>query len=243
MNIAWVPRMRRMRMLPLAALAALCVSAGAARADYVSSPYSFTAITNNNLGAPEALEAQVKMEVRGTSLSAETVTFRFYVDFDVKDAVAMSLTDVYFDDGTILGATLSVTESVGVAFTPPAKPEDLPGGNSIDPKFETTKGFSAVADSPNVLANGVNAKGEYVDFTFALIDDQTVQDVLDDLASGVLRVGVHVQGIAPAGGSEAGITGGGPPHVVPGPTVVPLALSCAAFGLFLRRRQRRMQIA
>lgn len=241
MNIAWIPRMRRTCMLPLAALAALCVSAGAAKADFVSSPYSFTAITNNNAGAPEALEAQVKMEVRGTSTSATSVTFRFYVDFSVKDPVAMSLTDVYFDDGTLFGIS-SIAGSSGVSFDDPASPPDLPGGNSIDPKFETTKNFSADSDTP-VLANGVNAAGEYLDVTFQLLTGKTLQDTIDALASGELRVGVHVQGIAPAGGSEAGVTGGDPPHVVPGPTVLPLALSCAAFGLFLRRRQRRMQTA
>jgi len=227
-------------MLPLAALAALCICAGAAEADPVNQTYSFTTITNNNAAASDALEAQVKMSITGDSADT-TVTFRFYVDFSVSGAVAMSITDVYFDDGTLLGIS-SISGSSGVSFDDPAKPEDIPGGKNVDPPFETTKGFSADADSP-VSANGVNASGEFLEITFDLINGKTLEDTIAALASGELRVGVHVQSIAPLGGSEAGITGGGPPTIVPGPTVVPLALSCAAFGLFLRRRQRRMQTA
>jgi PEP-CTERM motif len=82
----------------------------------------------------------------------------------------------------------------------------LPGGNNLSPPFETTEGFSADSDTP-VEANGVNP-GEWVAITFSLIDGQTFADTIAALENGSLRIGLHVQAIAPSGNSDAFINDG-----------------------------------
>jgi hypothetical protein len=64
-----------------------------------------------------------------------------------------------------------------------------------------------------------------VGITFDLINGGTVQDVLDELANGEIRVGIHVQGFA-TGGSESFV------HVPEPATCVLVAIG--AVGAFRR---------
>lgn len=118
---------------------------------------------------------------------------------------ASSITDVYFDDGTLLGIA-SISGMPGlVEFSQYASPPDLPGGNNVSPPFVTTVGFSADSDPP-AQPFGVNP-GEFLSVTFDLQGGGTIDDVINELESGELRIGIHVQGFN-SGGSESFINNG-----------------------------------
>lgn len=143
---------------------------------------------------------------------------------------ASSITDVYFDDGSLLGIA-QIVNGTGVDFTQLATPSDLPGGSNVSPPFQTTMGFSA--DSvPAVQPNGVNP-GETLAIIFDLMSGKTYADVLNDLTTSALRIGIHVQGYSSLG-SESFVNGSAPE---PGPSLllgVGLALAAAP-----RLRRRR----
>ena len=106
---------------------------------------------------------------------------------------ASSITDIYFDDGTLL-AIANITNGSGVDFAQGASPGNLPDGNTISPAFQTSAGFSADSNPPT-QPNGVNP-GEFVSILFTLQSGQEFQTVLDSLTSGDLRIGLHVQAFA-----------------------------------------------
>src|SRR5512145_721995 len=87
----------------------------AASADVIG----FFKLTNNG---NEDVSAQLSVDV--TAVGTDQVAFTFYNNV----GIASSITDVYFDDGTLLGIA-SVTGSAGVDFSQLASPGDLPGGN------------------------------------------------------------------------------------------------------------------
>ena len=141
---------------------------------------------------------------------------------------ASSITDIYFDDGTLLGIA-SITSGAGVSFSQGATPGNLPAGNNAAPPFVATTGFTADSNTP-VQPMGVNP-GEFVTIVFDLLSGGTLQDVLDELADGRLRIGVHVQGFAD-GGSESLVN-----TPLPEPGV--LALLAMGLGGLARAGRRR----
>ncbi len=193
---------------------------------YAGPVYSFVDITDP--GSENALigETQLFMEVLPGANPAQV---QFW--FTNTGPEASSITDVYFDDGVLLGIS-SVVNGPGVSFTPPATPGNLPGGMSVTPPFVTTGSFSADSDPP-VQPNGVNP-GEELGILFSLQPGGTYADVLDELASTDLRVGLHVQGFA-CGDSQSFING---PSPVPAPGAILLALMGVA--LVGRLRYRRI---
>lgn len=147
-----------------------------------------------------------------------------------------SITDVYFDNGTLFGIA-SIQNTAGlVEFTQLAAPPELPGGNNLIPPFVTTTGFSADSDPP-VQPLGVNP-GEILGITFDLIAGGVFGDVIAELASGELRIGIHVQGYA-SGGSESFVNNGifDPGGQIPAPGA--LILGGIGTGLVSWLRKRR----
>lgn len=147
---------------------------------------TFTSITNNIAVDAAIGEAQLTVEVTD---EGSKVLFTFIN----AGPLASSITDVYFDDGSLLELASIDNSDPGVSFSQPATPGELPSANTASPPFETTMDFSADSDSPMLQQNGVNP-GESLGIRFNLVGGQTFADVLADLADGTLRVGIHVQG-------------------------------------------------
>ena len=161
----------------------------------ISITYGFVNITHNN-AADEATGSQYTVEVSDNA-GAGQVQFVFRNS----GPAASSITDVYFDDGTLLGIA-NVINGTGVDFSQGASPGDPPGGNTVG--FVTTAGFSADSNPPTQV-NGVNP-GEMLTIVFDLTNGKTVQDTILALNGGQdLRIGIHVQGFE-GGGSESFIT-------------------------------------
>jgi hypothetical protein len=188
--------------------------------------YGFENITNNNILDAAIGEAQLYVDVLPV---ADEENMALFIFGNIGPELS-SITDVYFDDGSILGIASIDNSDDGVAFSQYASPGNLPGANNASPPFETTAGFSADSDSP-AQPNGVNPY-ETLGIYFDLKYQQTYENVILDLASGVLRIGIHVQGFE-SGGSEGFINGepGFPPDEYDNPP--PLPEPATMFGAFL----------
>lgn len=212
-------------------LAAIAVGLGLfCMAAQAAPTYSFTNITNNNAVNAAIGEAQLFVELFDPGPGQINFTFT-----NIGPA-ASSITDVYYDDGALLGIASIINTPGFVEFSQWATPPDLPGGNLAVPPFTTTLGFSADSDPP-VQPLGVNP-GEFLGIIFNLQPGAVFADVVNNLASGALRIGIHVQGFA-NGGSESfvnnGIADGNGKIPAPGALVlVSIGMGCVGW---LRRRK------
>jgi len=189
----------------------LSFSISSVRASYI---YSFEIFTTNGIYY-DSTELDTYVVV---SDGSGEVNFTFYNE----SLITSSIAGIYFDNGSLLGIS-SITEGPGTAFTQPDPPGELPNGNDLVPPFETTNEFCIEGDPPP-SHNGVNPVDEgqpleWVTVTFDLINGGTLEGVIDELNSGMLRIGIHITAL-PDGSSESAIA-------VPEPT------SLLLFGLGL----------
>ncbi len=180
--------------------------AGVANASMI---FSFENITNNNAGDAAIGEAQLFVEVDDEG--GGIVSFRFFNE----GPEASSITQIYFDaDGSSLLSVAGLIEGAGTDYDSPGtgQPPNLPGANNADPDFQVTMGFRAVP-APPVQPNGVNPGEELT----VLFDTGGVSfaSILDEIADGTIRMGIHVQGFA-SGGSESFVNNGPSPVPLPG---------------------------
>jgi hypothetical protein len=192
--------------LSVVALALIVLTALAT--DSQAEMYGFQCITNTIAGDAAIGQAQLSVDVR-----PQTATQQVLFDFVNAGPSASSITDIYFDSfpDSVLLDIASVINRDGVSFTQnqgtkatKVCPPDLPGGETITPKFEVFANFSADSDSP-IQQNGVNP-GESVGILFNLKSGAIVDNVISELSTGDLRIGIHVQGFD-TGDSESFVNG------------------------------------
>ncbi len=182
-------------------------------------------ITNNNPADVAIGEDQLFIDVTN---GGPDVTFTFYN----VGATMCTITDVYFDDGTLLEITGLIDSDEGtggdplVDFTQHATPGDLPGGGSMPDPFETSIGFSADSD-PAVPKWGVSP-GEFLAVEFSLTGGD-INHVLQELLDTTLRIGFHVQNFNGSGGSES---------FVNQPVPEPATMALLGLGVLMLRRRR-----
>jgi len=202
-----------------------------------STTYSFYGISNPSNPTNKA-DGEANLQVQVIELTNPN-----QVQFKFTNNSTSSLTDVYFDDGSLLGISSIFDSGAGVSFSQGAAPPILPGYNNANPPFAVTAGFSADSNAPTA-ANGVTA-GEWLAIDFNLINGKTYNDVLlaltlpnNGLGPNDLRIGVHVQSFASGGGSESFINVEG--AVSPVPEADAWAMMVAGLGLvgFMARRKR-----
>lgn len=195
---------------------------------------SFQCITNTNAANCATGANQLSVTVSPGMLATQAL-----FTFTNSGPNVSSITDVYWDDGTLLDiAQVNVNNSGAVSFSALATPSNLPGANNISPAFVTTAGFSVDSNSPHLSQNGVNP-GESLGVLFDLRTGKTYTDLLAALDAahrdqpGDLRIGIHVQSFSDSG-SESFIN---VPTAVPLPAAVWL-LGSGLIGLsgFLRKK-------
>ncbi len=219
------------RKLPFLRLAVLVLAVWAVAPGPASAlMLGFGNITSNDAGNAAIGEGQLSVDV--TDLGGGGVSFQFANSGPEQSTI----THIYFDDGVALDAsTLTIVGDSGVNFSLDDREGNLPGGNSLDPQFETMLSVGADAPSPK---NGVNP-GEGVTLSFASLNFQALTDALN---SGLLRVGIHVQNFA-NGGSESFITTTNieiPPPQVDEPGSL-LIFGAGIIGVAVLRRRRGSQ--
>jgi hypothetical protein len=141
---------------------AVAVLSFASQSTSAGTVYTFSAVTNSSATNVATGQAQLSVDVSngGTIGSVNYVAFTF----SNAGPNASSLTQIYFDDGTLL-ATGSVTDGPGTDFSfNSGGGQVLPGGNAIN--FDVTSAFTA-KPAPPVEPNGVNP-GEHVTLTYSL---------------------------------------------------------------------------
>lgn len=142
--------------------------------------------------------------------------------------IESSISEIYFDDGTIFDQTDIINSMSGsTAFSGGTiKPGELPSGNNLSPAFVATAGFGIDAQgNPN---KGVSSSTDMVGIIIQLQNDVTFTDLQDALVEGTLRLGLHVRSIGSAGGSDSFVNN--PLNLSNSASAVPLPAAAWLFG-------------
>lgn len=200
----------------------------------------------STVGTADHAEAAggLRVIVSDEGVGANQVKFTFLNVATANSNLTPVITDIYFQDGTLLGIAQIIDQPGGKRgyLTDYREIEDagsqqstnFPGGNSINPAFDPTVGinfFGLTPDgSPSKLGIGV---GETLGVVFNLLNGLDFEDVRSALNTPPpstsdrpsLRIGMHVQSIGSGDLSGSYINvppGGTPPPPPPPPPAVPL---------------------
>jgi len=214
-------------------VSAFALDASTARAASLTNTYFFCRIDPHNASVDPS--SQFRVDVVADSPMDTMARFYFHNDGPIPSAIS----EIYFDDGTLLGAP-SITDSIRgfTDFSNGATPGDLPGGNNLTPPFEATTLFNVDAQGNPIV--GINP-GDTLLLTFSLQPGQDYADTIAALHAGMLgqdtlRIGLHVRSIGEEEQSDSFFLWATP---VPEPAGVVLAVM-GLFGLgagYLRLRR------
>jgi hypothetical protein len=227
--------MRGKYVAALGAAALLMSAAAPASADSITIKFT-RVIEPLGLSEEDQVAGQLFVIVADTDENGDTLAsgqVRFSFGNDV--GVQSSISEIYFDDGTLLDIAELINDDDFTAFVPgEGSPGNLPGGENLDPPFETTAGF--LADAQGNPGNGVDKAGELVHIIFDLKDNQDYADVLNAIklggAEGGLRFGLHVRSIGENEDSASYVN----IPVVPTPSAALGGLALMGLALCARRR-------
>lgn len=182
--------MNRLATIKFALLALVCATAAMLQPVYASS-YGFTKITSNS---SYDLGNQLSLTVTPESYGEGAI-------FTIRNNVGTpsSVSQIYFDDTLGLLGSMDFNESSanGVSFSNIASPSNLPGGNAF--AFSADYGFGAAPPPPK---NGISDASEWVSFVGFWASGANFNSLLDAIASGGFRVGLHVISIGGSGGTS-----------------------------------------
>jgi len=158
-----------------------------------ASTLNFTCLTQN----------QTVCHTFGSQLSAELTLIGNTVNYTFTNVGTIDsvITQIYWQDNTnpvfqVLLLPPLLTQN-GVRFNVGGTPQNLPGGNLATPPFVATFMVSAKNPSPkNGIQDGIYV-GDQLTVSFKLTPGSSLQDAEQ------IRVGMHVQGIAPLGCSDS----------------------------------------
>jgi hypothetical protein len=199
-----------MKSLTKIAAAVAMTGAFAAPALALTTVGSFDCITNNSAASCSQAEAALSWSYNDVSNI-----------FTISGASGFTgnVAEVYFDvvDGS--GVTVSFSSGVGATFSAGANPGSLPGGNNLNPDFDTDFAF----DSDGLTGLGISG-GESASFAFAG----------GDFNLQTMTVGVHTRSLV-GGESEGLVT----VPAIPEPSTYALMFAgLAAVGFMARRRRQ-----
>jgi hypothetical protein len=204
--------------------------------------FGFTRITNNNVQNPAS---QFLADV--TDLGGGMVQFKISNSPGIASAISeFYLADsnlpsppqpgspsnpgnisTYFQNGPVAqGPNQGTVQFTLNANVNPVNPADLPGGNTVG--FVSDQNVSSEDVQVPANANRINP-GEFLILKYNLLSGVTFNDVMTDLESGLLRMGLHVQSIGTQGGSDSFVNNQTP---IQEPEPAPEPGTTAALGLF-----------
>lgn len=170
--------------------------------------FSFARISSNSA---QDISGQLSVEL--WDLENGQVRFDFLNDV----GIASSVSEIYFEKGSLHSIDSIINDPSFTNFTSgSAAPPSLPGGASLTPPFAGISAFSADT-APGPPGNGLNHTDEVFQMIFNLESGQTANDILNEMTSGDLRIGLHVRSIGADEESDSFVTGGSP-HVIPEPS-------------------------
>lgn len=174
----------------------------------------FGGCSNNDPDDTAIGEAQFLVDVYPWGTDDDSATQALFVIRNV-GPVQVTIKEVYFDDGVLLGiaqlfdADDGVGGEDGVNFEEGADPPNLPAANCVVPAFGTLDFFASL-DAQNPAPSLGIGPGESLGVLFNLIEiageQQTFGDLEAGLAAGVVRVGVHAGSYENSEGSETFVT-------------------------------------
>ena len=236
---------------------------------------SAESLTLNFAGIPStvgtAAEAEVgtglRVVVTDEGVGANQIRFNFQNVATADTSLTPIITDIYFQDGTLLGVAQIINQQQSGAYltrydggevTNPGNRPYLPGGNSITPHFSPVASahFYEFGPDGNPIQRGIGV-GETLGIVFNLLNGMDFSDVRDALnrpppsttALPSLRIGMHVQSIGgqDLSASYINVPPGGvtPPPAPPPHAAVPLPATVWAVlalmgGISAKRLRRKV---
>jgi len=176
--------------------------------------------------------------------------------------VASRISEIYFDDGSLIGSAFTLNNGIGVDFQMGGNPATPPGISGFDATVNLVLRSQAAKNAATGIDQLTAASNtdEFLNYNFALINNQKFADVITSLqiaqtggwnvdTTGGLRIALHVKSIGKLSNSDSFLsdgfrfdgnsaTGEGP-EVTSTPAPASLVLAALGIPIFLLPRLRR----